>query len=243
MSLLKTLKTDESIKGEERDSVGGFGVVDSGLYAAKIALAYVTKSAGGAIGLVTSFKTEDKKELRQTFWMTNKQGQNFYEKDGQKNYLPGFNQANALALLTLGTEIADIETEEKVVNVYSAEARAEVPTKVQMLVDLLDKEVILGVQRQIVDKTAKDDKGVYQPTGDTREENEVDKIFRAKDKMTVAEIRAGAAEAKFIEQWAEKFTGKTRDRTTKGGGTAGAPKGAAAAAAGTSKPKSSLFGN
>jgi hypothetical protein len=243
MSLLKTLKTDESIKGEERDSVGGFGVVDSGLYAAKIALAYVTKSAGGAIGLVTSFKTEDKKELRQTFWMTNKQGQNFYEKDGQKNYLPGFNQANALALLTLGTEIADIETEEKVVNVYSSEAKAEVPTKVQMLTELLGQDIILGVQRQIVDKNVKDGNGNYVPSGETREENEVDKIFRAKDKMTVAEIRAGAAEAKFIEQWAEKFTGKTRDRTTKGGGTAGAPKGAAAAAAGTSKPKSSLFGN
>ena len=245
MSLLKNLKTDDNIKGEERDSVGGFGILDSGLYAAKITLAYATKSEGGAIGLVTGFKTEDGKDLRQTFWMTNKAGQNFYEKDGQKNYLPGFNQANALALLTVGKEISELDTEQKVANVYSKEARAEVPTKVDMLVDLIGQDILLGVLRQTVDKTQKDGNGVYQPTGETREENEIDKIFRAKDKLTVAEIRAGGADAqaKFHETWAEKWTGKTRDRSTKGGGTTGAPKGAGAAAGGTAKPKTSLFGN
>lgn len=66
--------------------------------------------------------------------------QNYYEdKNGNKNYLPGFIHANALALLTVGQEISGLDTETKVVNAYSAAAKAEVPTKVDMAMDLLGK--------------------------------------------------------------------------------------------------------
>ena len=242
MSLLKTLATDDTI-AQERDSVGGNGPLDSGLYTMSIAMAHIKKADSGALGLVLSLKTEDNKEVRQTMWMTSgsaKGGKNYYEKDGEKHYLPGFLQANAIALLSCGKEISDLDTEEKVIKLYSFDAKAEVPTKVDAVVDLIGKQIIVGLIKQTVDKTAKDGNGVYQPTGDTREENEIDKIFRASDRMTTAEIRAQATEATFIDTWANKWTGKTKNKAKGFTGTAGAP-GAKPAAAST-KPTTSLFG-
>lgn len=245
MSMLKNLTTDESISNE-RDSVGNNGPLESGLYAATISMAYLNKSAGGALGLVVNMKTSAGREVRQTLWMTSgtaKGGKNYYEKDGQKNYLPGFIHANALALLTTGTEISDLDTETKVVNVYSPEAKAEVPTKVEVVMDLLGKEIVVGLIKQKVDKTKKNDStGIYEPTGETREENEIDKLFRAKDRMTTAEIRSKAAEAQFAKVWEDKWTGLTRDKSKGTSGAAGMPKvPGAAAAAGSKKPTASLF--
>lgn len=244
MSLLASLATDASI-AEEKDSVGSGGPLDSGLYKATIALAYVTKSQGGAMGLVLNMKTEAGREIRQTLWMTSgtaKGCKNYYEKDGEKNYLPGFNHANSLALLTCGKEIGAMDTETKVVNVYSADAKSEVPTKVDMLMDLLGKEIIVGLIRQTVDKTKKNDAGVYEPTGETRDENEIDKLFRAKDRMTTAEIRAQAETAVFADTWDAKFTGTVKMKAKGASGTAGAPKAAGAAGApAAKKPTTSLF--
>lgn len=248
MNMLASLATQDDI-ATEKDSVGGGsrGPVDSGIYNCTVALAYLKKADSGALGLVLHLKTEDDREIRQTLWMTSgtaKGGKNYYEKDGQKHYLPGFTHANALALLTTGKEISQLDTETKVVNMYSFDVKAEVPTKVDVLMDLMNKEIIAGVIKQTVDKNVKDAAGNYVPSGETRDENEIDKFFRAKDRMTTAEIRAQAEEAVFIETWRQKWEGKTKDRA-KGaaGGLAGVPKlGGAPAAAATKKPTTSLFG-
>lgn len=241
MSLLSGLTTDKNI-ADEKDSVGGSRVRESGLYPLTIALAYLTKSAGGALALNLVLKDDDG-EVRQQLWVTNKKGENFYlDKKQEKQYLPGFNMANSLALLTVGKEIAALDTEEKVINLYNFEAKADVPTKVDMVVELLGKEILVGLLKQTVDKTKKNEAtGEYEPTGETREENEVDKFFRAEDRLTSSEIRAGATEAAFATTWETKWKDKTRDRSTgaKGGnGTAGAPKASGPA---TSQPTQSLF--
>ena len=249
MSLLANLATDSTI-ADEKDSIGSSGPLDSGIYKCTIAMAHINKASSGALGLVLTLKTEDNKEVRQTLWMTSgtaKGGKNYYEKDGEKHYLPGFLAANALCLLTVGKEVSQMDTETKVINLYSPEAKAEVPTKVEVLMDLLGQEIIAGIIKQTVDKTKKNEAtGTYEPTGETREENEIDKFFRAKDRMTTAEIRAQAEEATFINSWDQKWTGKVKDRV-KGAaaGLPGVPKlGGApgAAAAGTKKPTTSLFG-
>jgi hypothetical protein len=240
MSSLKNFASDESI-ANETDRVGGGGVVESGLYASKIKLAYVSKSAGGATGIFFQAETEHGRNVRETLWISSgdaKGNKNYYEKDGVKNYLPGYLLANSIALLTTGTELADLATETKVVNVYNKEAKAEVPTKVEMIVDLIGKDILLGVIKQTVDKNVKNTAGAYVPSGETRDENTIDKAFRASDRMTTAEIRAQATVAAFADTWAQANTGKTRNKATGKAGTAGAP---AAAAGGTAKPKSSLF--
>lgn len=243
MNMLANLTTDSSI-ADEKDSVGGGGVLESGVYACKIAMAYLSKAGSGALGLVLTLKTDAGKDLKQTLWMTSgtaKGGKNYYEKDGEKHYLPGFLHANSLALLTVGKEISQLETETKVVNVYSAEAKAEVPTKVEVLMDLLNQEIIAGVIKQTVDKTKKNEAGTYEPTGETRDENDIDKLFRAKDRMTTAEIRAQADTATFIDTWSNKWTGQSKNKAKGAAGTAGAPTAAAGAPAAAKKPTTSLF--
>lgn len=231
MNMLANLATDDSI-ATAKDSVGGSGPLESGLYPCTVGLAFLKKSDGGAMALVLNLKTDDGKEIRQTLWMTSgtaKGCKNYYEdKQGAKQYLPGFTHANALCLLSVGKPIAELTTETKVINLYSPEAKAEVPTKVEMLMDLIGQEIYVGLLKQTVDKTQKNDAGVYVATGETRDENEIDKFFRAKDKMTEAEIRAKADEAAFFLTWDQKWTGKTKDKA----------KGAAA----SKKPTTSLFG-
>lgn len=247
MSLLSSITSDASI-ANEKDSIGGGGPVDSGIYNCTVSMAYINKAASGALGLAVNLKTDSGKEIRQTFWMTSgsaKGGKNYYEdKNGEKHYLPGFIAANALALLTVGKEISGLDTETKVINLWSAEAKAEIPTKVEAVMDLIGQEIIAGVIKQTVDKTKKNEQtGVYEPTGETREENEVDKFFRARDRMTTAEIRAQAAEATFIESWNQKWTGKVKDKA-KGAaaGLPGVPKLGGAPTAAAKKPATSLFG-
>jgi hypothetical protein len=243
MNMLANLTTDSSI-ADEKDSVGGGGVLESGIYGCKIAMAYLSKAGSGALGLVLTLKTDAGRDLKQTLWMTSgtaKGGKNYYEKDGEKHYLPGFLHANSLALLTVGKEISALETETKVVNVYSADAKAEVPTKVEVLMDLLNQEIIAGVIKQTVDKTKKNEAGAYEPTGETRDENDIDKLFRAKDRMTTAEIRAQAESATFIDTWSNKWTGQTKNKAKGASGTAGAPSAAAGAPAAAKKPTTSLF--
>lgn len=246
MSLLASLSTDASIE-DEKDSIGQ-SAFESDCYLLTITSAYINKSDGGALGLVTEFKTEDNRTLKQTFWMTSgtaKGCNNYYiDKNGDKKYLPGFLVANSLALLTTGKEISALDTETKVVKKYSKEVKAEVPTKVEMVMELLNQEIYGGVIKQIVDKTEKADDGSYVPTGETREENEIDKFFRAKDKKTTAEIRNEQDSAEFFDKWINKHKGNTKDKSKGASGSTGAPKvGNKAAPAGAKKPTTSLFGN
>ena len=85
---LKNLTSDDSI-ADEKDSVGGGGVLASGLYPATVKLAYVTVSDGGATGLVIHAKTSEGRDIKSTQWMssgTAKGGKNFYVKDDVKHF-------------------------------------------------------------------------------------------------------------------------------------------------------------
>ena len=236
MSLFKNLKTDDSIQGD-KDSLGGFSVLPSGAYDMVIDMAYIDSSEGGAMSCNLTFKDSVGKSLKVTEWMTSgiAKGQlNYYvDKQGNKKYLPGFNTVNAICLLANGTEIADMEAEEKVLSIYNPELKKEAPTKKQVLMDLLGKEITLGVIKEVVDKTSKDSNGQYVPTGETREQNVIDKVFRTSDKMTVAEIKAESEEASFFNQWVEKNKDVTKQKA-KGAGNA--PK------ADAPKKKTNLFG-
>ena len=231
--LLAGLETTEAIK-EDGDFLGGFNALDSGIVNATVELAYVTVSDGGAKALNVTFKTDNGQTLRQQFWMTSgaaKGGLPYYVNKTtlEKKYLQGFVHANHLCLLAAGKRITSLDTEEKMINLYSPKEGRELPTKVDMVMDLLGKKITMGVFKQTVDKTKESGvdatgKKIYTPTGETRVENEVDKFFRHRDGLTVTEITAKQTEPKFKAQWAEKWTGVTRDKSTGTDGIAGEPK-------------------
>lgn len=232
---LPNLKMDAGIQSET-DNVGSSGPIESGLYNHTVEMAYFGKSEGGAISVTVHLNNADKKRVRETFWVTSKTGQNWYEnKQGEKHYLPGFNLVNSLCLLCAGKELGEMATEEKLVNIYSAAEKKEIPTKVSVLMELLGKEIISGVLRQTVNKQVKGPDGKYVDTADTRQENVIDKFFRARDRMTFAEISAQAKEPVFINTWETKWKGVDRDRTNKNAAAAPAAGGV------TAKPTTSLF--
>lgn len=140
---------------------------------------------------------------------------NFYiNKAGDKKYLPGYLHANHLCLLTTKKEISSLSTEEKVISLYDFAAKANVPTKVNMVPDLLGKTVTLGIIKQVVDKNTKTDDGRWVATGETREENQVDRLFRSSDGRTVNEIKDNINPGVFLQQWADKWTGVTKTKTS-----------------------------
>jgi hypothetical protein len=243
--MFSELATDDSIKPEIDTVGGGNGPLDSGLYKAKVTMAYVNKSRGGAKTLNLIMKTEDDREVRQLIYMSSgddKGNSTFYvTKEGEKKYLPGYLLASNLIQLSLNKEISQIATEEKVIKLYSYDAKAEVPTKVDAVTDLIGAEIIVGLIRQTVDKNVKNDAGEYVATGETRDENEIDKFFRASDRLTTAEIRAQVTEAAFADTWEAKWAGKVRNKSkgAAAAGTAGAP--GKPVAAGAKKPAASLF--
>lgn len=238
------LAMNDSIENEADVLGGGNGPWESGIYPAEITMAFLSESNSGAFALNVWLKNDNGQEMRQTIYMTSgraKGQKNYYERDGQMHYLPGFNVANSIALLTLGKNIGEVETVERVVSIYNFESRSEEPTKVECFVELIGQRALFGVQKQIDDKRTLDEStGKYVPTGETRELNEIDKVFRIKDKLTTMEIRAGVTEPNFHDNWLKKWEGVTRDRS-EGGSANSSGKPQAKALSGGGQPKKSLF--
>lgn len=206
--------TDAGLEKAEDRLGGGFSVRDTDIYTFKIKAAYAGKSAGGAMNV--SLICEDSQgEYRETIYITNKKGENFFVKDGKKIPLPGFTIINDLCLIATNEPLSSQETEEKVIKLYDFEAKKEVPTAVPMIMSLVDAEVSFAIQKIIEDKNAKDDSGEYVPTGETREVNNIVKVFHTETKMTIVEAMNGAEEAKFWDAWVEKNQGKVYDKSTK----------------------------
>ena len=236
--LFAGLASDATIENET-DYVG-MKVLESGLYDFTIDMAFMTVADSGAKCLNLRLKYGDDQDYRQNLYVTSgklKGCANFYkDKNGKKRYLPGFNIANALCLLTVKTEIGKQVAEEKVINLWNKEAKKEIPTPVQMIMALKGTQFIGGVIKQTVDKTAKDPATAkYLPTGETRDENDMDKIFRASDGLTVAEIRAKVTESVYKATWDKANTDVTRMRA-KGAAAPGSPAAGAGANAAPGSP-------
>jgi hypothetical protein len=231
MNSFKNLTVDASIESD-KDSLGGskYTPLDSGVYDTVIDLAYVDESKGGAMSVNFVFKTQEGKELRQNIYVTSgaeKGKLNYYvDKEGNKKYLPGFNTVNDICLLANGTALNEVETETKVLSIYNFDQKKEVPTKKEVLVDLIGKEVTLGILKVIEDK--------YNKPGETRTINDISKVFRTDDKLTVNEVKSEETESAFYAAWSEKNTGLVVNKA----GKSGSPAGAKVADA----PKKSLFG-
>lgn len=244
MSFFANATSDQSVKNET-DSLGG-RVLDTNIYLATVAMAYGVESAGGALGLALTFKTESGDTLEETLYVTSgkEKGQkNYTERDGVKQYLPGYNQATALCLLTTGKELADMAAEEKQVQIYNSKEKKKVATKVQVLTELIGKKVYIAVEKQTVWKQKDDGTGKWVDTNETREKNEIVKMFSEKDKRSTSEIREKKETPEFFEAWLERWKGQTRNKakgSPEGGATAGAPK---TGGASNAKPTQSLFGS
>lgn len=224
---------DTSGVEESRDVLGGFSVFESDAYDGIIKLAYAGKSQNSNAQSVTVHVDLDGREYRETIWITNKDGQPYYldKNDSTKKLpLPGFVTIDDFCLLSTGLPLQEQTTEEKVVPLYDFEAKKELPKNVHVITSILGLPITIGVLKRVVDKTKKNDStGQYEPTGETREENVIDKVFHTETKKTTVELREGK-ESIFYEKWIDKNKGKTRELAKGAAGQSGRPN------AGATKP-------
>ena len=233
--MFDNLTMNDDIAAEKDVLGGGAALIETGVYNFTIEMAYASTAASGAKALNLHLKADSGETVCKAIYVTNKKGENYYTKGGQKSYLPGFLLATNLCLLTVRQELHQVTPEEKTIMLYDFDAKRELPTKAKVLVDLIGTRVTASIVKEIVDKTVKQADGTYVPTGETREQNEIDKFFHIDTGMTIAEIRAKSTTADFKEQWATKNTGITRNKTK--GAVAGAA-GKLQAAANKPAPKS-----
>lgn len=259
----------KGVKSEkvEEDYLGGGGVLDTDIYPAVIKYAYIGKAANSdARNLTLCLKVNGSHEVTQTIWMTNRNGDVTYKdkKTGEEKNLPGYNQVNSLAMILLSREIGELDVEEKTLNLYDFDAKKELPQAVDCFVELHGVELQVAIQRQTVDKTQKNEStGEYEPTGETRDQNEFVKFFPAERLVTISEVahfvkslggdfdevlgdgELGKAIARMEEdgdyatKWLDKNRGQTWDKS-KGKSEGKSFKGGSSGG-GEKKQKSSLF--
>lgn len=243
MSLFGNLKS-EGLE-ESQDRLGGYKPLETSIYTGTIKAAYAGKSEGGALS-VNLIAMIDNAEYRETFWVTNKKGENFFLNPSDKTKkvpLPGFQIVDDICLIASGKPLSEQNTEERTIKLYDFEAKKELPKGVDMLVDLIGQPISLGILKELHNKTEKQG-DEYVAIADTREVNVTDKVFHPTEKLTVAEARSGTTEAKFWDSWLERNKDQTRDRREIKDGQGGAKKGAGPApVAGAAAPRKSLFGN
>lgn len=255
MGLFGNLGTEGLEEKEDRVGGGSFSR-ETDIYELNIKVAYAGKSDGGARFVAFVFADNDGKEYRETFYVTSKAGLNYYmakDKDGKetgkKRALPGFDAVNDICLVTTDKELSQQTDEEKTVKIWDADAKAELPKSVPVLVELLGKKVYLAIYKRLENKSTLVN-GSYVPNADTRDTNTTEKVMHFPTKMTVREATSGAAEAVFHDSWLEAHKGKVQDKRTikdgeagqsgRPGRAAGAPP-ASGGAAGAA-PRKSLFG-
>lgn len=251
MSLLGNLKSEGLEAQEER--VGGFSLLDTALYAGKVKTAYITKSSGGAMAVNLILDINGREYRERPIWITNKNGENSYDakdrdgkKTGKKAQLPGFQIINTLCRVSIDRELSELDTEEKIVNIFDFDERKDIPKSVPVIVDLIGGEALFAIERQKLNKQQKNDQtDQYEDIADEREQNEIVAVMHLETRKTISEIE-GNREATFGPEWEKKWGGTVRDKRTikDGAGAArnGRPAGPAGGqSAGGERKTNSLF--
>lgn len=214
--MFQGLTVGANVEVKERDSLGGGGVLPTGLYPAKINHVYVHTAESEAMGFAIELDINGKKHS-ETIYVTSgkKKGKKTtYTKDGKEYPLPGFLMVNSLATVVAGKKISELaEPEKKILKLYDFESKSEKPTEVPVVMDLTGKNVVVAIRHVRKNKQVKNGQGDYVDTNEVREYNEIEKFFHPETYLTSSEIEDGVAQSEetFAWQWKDKFDGKVKD--------------------------------
>ena len=202
----------------EKDTLGG-GIRESGVYDFLIKQAYLTESQGGAMAVNLVMEQVGGGQFKQQIYISSgrAKGQKFTYTDkrtGDERPLPGYSQINSICAMAADTEFNKVEPENKMVMVYNHTQNKEVATEVPVIMELLNAPITLGILKKVENKRTKvgDE---YVTTDETRELNEISKVFRTEGRLTAAEIVAGMNTGEFVDKWEAKNKGKTVDKVDK----------------------------
>ncbi len=206
------------------DSLGS-SVLETGLYGMTLKAVYLGKADSGAVSATILAERQDGSAFKSTQWIVSgdkKGNKPFYTNAAGKKFpLPGYTVIDDICQIVAGVPLSDIEMEEKTLKIYDFDTKKDVPTEVDCICDLAGNNVVLAIQKITENKSEKDGEGVYQPTNETRDINDISKVLNDEG-ATRIELRDEEA-VEWSEGWEKKNKGKTRDKTSKEAGTAGAP--------------------
>lgn len=238
LNLPSNVKTEK-----ERDTLGG-GALSTDVYKGIVTLAYLDKSANGATSVNIHFKTDSGQEVRQTVYISNRNGEFTYKdkNTGEAKPLPGYTQMNAFFEAVTGKGIGQQVMEEKTIKLYDFEEKKEMPKQRTIFMDAINQPLAIGIVHVQEEKATKES-GYKNGTGEFRDINEFDKFFDPTSGLTNVEKQAGETTPAFLKAWKDKKGGKTVIRKAKVSGTgsgakAGSPVGDSAPASGNA---TSLF--
>lgn len=229
----------------ERDSLGGGGPLDSQVMDARIEVAYMSKSKGGATGFNTVLVGPNGEKVVDRQWITSgtKKGcKPYYEKDGKRFPLPGFSHVDFMVDLLLGKSLTQLQQQAAVIKLWNSEKKAEEPTEVTAMPELRGLKVKVGIKKVRQNKMTGDNYNI--PTNEEQVFNEVDKYFDFETGKTKTELKANS-DAEFIQKWKEKWEGEVDDsfKPVANAAQSGANAGGGNPLAGGGAPAEDLFGD
>ena len=123
--------TNDGLEEAEDRLGGGYQPLETDLYTGVVKAFYAGKSNSSNARNVSVLVQVGDKEYRETIYVTNKNGENwFLNKDDKtkKVPLPGFTTIDDICLAATGQALADQAWEEKTIKLYDYDLKKEVPT-------------------------------------------------------------------------------------------------------------------
>ena len=187
--------------------------VDSGVYQGTVKNAFIGKSSGGATSVSLEVKLDSGKTIFETIYVTNREGNNTYEKDGVIGYLPGFLTVNQSVLFATGKDLFELESEleERIVKQYDSKAGKQVDKPAMVIVPLLEQPILVAIKEVRENKTKAGDGNKRITLAEDRVYNTIDKVFHPSTFHTQAELEQDK-EATYIDTWKKDNEGKLDDR-------------------------------
>ena len=197
MGMFDNLEVETGIEvSEDRVGGGGFAKVDhTGYYGMEIQKAYAGVSSGGAFSVTIEMKSDEGAFFTVTEYITSgtaKGCKNYYmDKDGNKQYLPGYSKIKALDALLTGSNKDYPSTDKKNIMLWDRDAGKELPTEKEVITSWFGKDINVLVMKILEDK--------YNNTSVTREVYEVQHFLDSVTNQTRNEKTAGIYG--FADKW------------------------------------------
>lgn len=225
MSAFARFNTAGAKASEDRVG-GGYEALPTGIYDLEIAMIFAGKAnAPSKAESMTIVGKIDGKEFKETLWITNKMGEPSYQDKNDakvRHVLPGYTIIDDICLFATGKPLNEQDSEQKIAKIYDYTEKKELNKPVEAIAGLSGVKVKIALLRSIVDKQKKNDAGEYVNTGETRTENEIDKVMNLETSRTTNEYRNEVLTPEFATAWLERNKGKDRNKATGvGNGSAG----------------------
>lgn len=225
--MLDKLKTAHDTE-EATDHLGGgsYGVVESNVYQMEIKNMYMIQSSKGAIGVVLEGELDNGSKYTETTYISNRDGETFYVKDGKKFKMPGFITMDNICIIATGESLVDCRTDDKVVSMWDSESGKEVNRSVPVFVDVIGEVIAVAIQQIRENKTKENSTtGKWEPINEERILNQIVSVYDVESQKTVYEAM-NDKDSTHWEAWKAKNEGKVWDKYKEvTGGGAGGRKG------------------